>query len=60
MYSFNGMGRNVLYLDLFSVWEQYKDEKMMIFRRGLALYLYMILWNVRESEGCNPSHPQDL
>jgi len=26
----------------------------------LASYLYMNLWNIRESEGCNPSHQQDL
>jgi len=32
----------------------------MIFGGGLALYLNMNLWNIRESKGCNPSHQQDL
>ena len=33
---------------------------MMIFGGGLALYLYMNLWNIRESKGYNLSHWQDL
>jgi len=32
----------------------------MIFSRGLALYLYMILWNIWEGKECSPSHWQDL
>ena len=60
MYSFNGVDWNVLCSDLFSVWEWYKGEKMMIFSGGFALYLYMNSRNNRESEGCSPSHQQDL
>jgi hypothetical protein len=33
---------------------------MMIFGGGLASYLYINLWNNKESEGCNLSHWQDL
>ena len=46
--------------DMFLVWEQLSRDKMMIFSRGLALYLYMILWNIWEGKECSPSHWQDL
>jgi len=46
--------------DMFSVWEQLSSDKMMIFSGGLASYLYMILWNIWEGEGCSLSHQQDL
>jgi len=44
--------------ELFSVWEQLKGEKLMIFNRGLASYLYMNLWNNKEGEGCSLNHQQ--
>ena len=59
MYCLNGAVRNVLGSVIFSVWERFKGEKMMIFGGGSASYLYIITWNRKEYEGYNPSHRQD-
>jgi len=46
--------RCILSLRVMSSWQD------NICSGGLALYLYMILWNIWEGKGCSLSHWQDL